>query len=326
MATRSTRQVSLFKAPPELKDAADVPTPLMAQLDLDGTTPDTLKEVGSTPPEPKVGYKSIIDFGRAPPVEYPHTIGDYPSKIFPPTARGMIERFSEPGDTILDPFCGCGTFAVEAKRLGRNSINYDVNPVGLKLTQEKLNALGSLDRFSGPPVTHHEVNRGDARQLPLLDDSVDSVVTDIPYGSMIRYSDLPEDLSTVEDYETFLVEVEKAFKEIHRVLRPGKYCVVFVCDYRVGAARKILPIHSDVIQFMTRRLGFVLFDTYIWRYYRSGGFRPFGRRPFQAMNLHSYILVFSKPDGTEDLTRKNRDVRYRDRLVEKQRSVLKTIG
>jgi len=76
---------------------------------------------------------------------------------------------------------------------------------------------------------------------------------------------------------------------------------------------------------MIRRLGFVLFDTYIWRYYRSGGFRPFGRRPFQAMNLHSYILVFYKPDGTEDLNRRNRDVRYRDRLVAKQQAISKRL-
>ncbi|EQD28422.1 methyltransferase, partial [mine drainage metagenome] len=140
-----------------------------------------------------------------------------------------------------------------------------------------------------------------------------------------RYSALPDDLSTIEDYDAFLGELEKALGEIHRVLRAGKYCVVFACDYRVGAARRILPIHSDVTQMMIRRLGFVLFDTYIWRYYRSGGFRPFGRRPFQAMNLHSYILVFYKPDGTEDLNRRNRDVRYRDRLVAKQQAISKRL-
>lgn len=273
----------------------------------------------------EVGYKSIIDFGRALRVEYPHTIGDYPTKILPQTANVMIRRFTEEGDTILDPFCGSGTFAVEAKRLKRNTINYDVNQVALDLTQEKVSALGGLDRFANGASTKHIVQRVDARKLPLADASVDAVVTDIPYGSMIRYSKLPEDLSTIEDYESFLTEITKSFTEIERVLKPGKYCVVFVCDYRIGAARKILPIHSDVIQTMTRQLGLVLFDIYIWRYYRSGGFRPFGKRPFQAMNLHSYILVFYKPDGTENLNKKNRDIRYRDRLVDKRERVSKVL-
>ncbi|EQD48377.1 RNA methylase, partial [mine drainage metagenome] len=97
----------------------------------------------------------------------------------------MIDRFSSPGDTILDPFCGSGTFAVEAKRLGRNSISFDVNLSGLGQSKEKLNALGGLDRFSGTPATLHQVERGDARKLPLADASVDAVITDIPYGSMI---------------------------------------------------------------------------------------------------------------------------------------------
>jgi hypothetical protein len=66
-----------------------------------------------------------------------------------------------------------------------------------------------------------------------------------------------------------------------------------------------------------RDLGLTLFDTYIWRYYRSGGFRPFGKRPFQAMNVHTYILVFHKPNG-EELDKKNSEVKYRKRLIEKK--------
>ncbi len=76
-----------------------------------------------------------------------------------------------------------------------------------------------------------------------------------------------------------------------------------------------MPIHADVINIM-RKLGFVLFDLYIWRYYRSGDFRPFGKKPFQAMNVHSYILVFYKSNGLE-LNKANRAPRYRKKLVEK---------
>lgn len=272
---------------------------------------------------PEVGYKSIIDFGRAAPVEYPHTIGDYPTKIFPGTARIFIERFTSPGDTVLDPFCGAGTFAVECKKAGRNSINYDVNPEAIRIAKQKLKALDlTLAAFAEDaghsPENNQELTLHDARSLPLPDSCVDAIVTDIPYGSMIQYSTLPDDLSAIEDYGTFLSELRKCFAEVKRVLKPAKYCVVFVCDYRVGAARKILPIHSDLTHFMIHELDFTLFDTYIWRYYRSGGFRPFGRRPFQAMNLHSYILVFYKPNGDEGSDRKNRPVRYRPRLIQKQ--------
>lgn len=284
------------------------------------------REVASPSDEPvKVGYKSVIDFGRGARVEYPHTIGEYPTKIFPGTARVFIERFSQPLDTILDPFCGGGTFAVEAQRAGRNSINFDVNSAGVSLTKLKLkSAKMTLTAFGNDATsevqTMHRVELGDCRKLPLDDESIDAVITDIPYGDMIRYSELPEDLSTELDYDKFLAKLEDCFREITRVTKKGKYCVVFVCDYRIGAARMIRPIHSDLTWFMLRKLGWMLFDTYIWRYYRSGGFRPFGRKPFQAMNLHSYILVFYKPRGDEDLLRRNKSVRYRPRLIEKQRT------
>lgn len=99
------------------------------------------------------------------------------------------------------------------------------------------------------------------------------------------------------------------------VLKPNRYCAVFVADYRIARSRLILPLHADVIGLMQAR-GFDLFDLYVWRYYRSGGFRPFGAKPYQAMNVHSYILVFHKPVAPKTLV-KNRPVRYRPRLIEK---------
>lgn len=260
--------------------------------------------------EREVGYKSVWDFGREAKVYYPHNVGEYPTKILPQVARILVRRFSQEGDIILDPFCGAGTFAVEAKIAGRNSINYDINPRAVELTRYKLSLVNPI----GGQETWHIVEVQDARHLPLSDESVDAVITDIPYANMIKYSNLPNDLSTIEDYGQFLEEISKAFEEMWRVLKWDKYCVIFVCDYRVAAARKILPVHSDVIQIM-RDIGFTLFDLYIWRYYRSGGFRPFGVRPYQAMNLHSYILVFHK--RREEINRWNRPIRYRKRLIEK---------
>ena len=234
-------------------------------------------------------YKSVWDFGREARVYYPHNVGDYPTKILPWVAKILVRRFSKKGETILDPFCGSGTFAVEAKVAGRNSINYDINPRAVELTKLKLSLVNPL---SGDE-TIHEVEVQDARCLPLDNESIDAIITDIPYACSVKYSDLQEDLSAITDYDKFLLEIQKSFNEMWRVLRFDKYCVIIVSDYRVASARKIFPLHSDVIQIMCS-IGFVLFDLYIWKYYRSGKFRPFGVRPYQAMNQHSYILVFHK--------------------------------
>lgn len=313
-----------------------------------------------------MSYKSVWDFGRSGgKTNYSvHSIGEYPSKIRPLVFHEIVKRFSKEGDIILDPFCGCGTMAVEAKILGRHSINFDINPKAIDLTNEKLSKLNKeeiqqtydyfidelkrekddentgklrktqidkeIKRYEKLKTkaleydTNHVAEVRDAREDNYLGDIkkikphkevVDSIITDIPYASMIKYSELKDDLSNVEDYDSFISEMETPFKRMVDFLKKDGYCVVFVADYRVGASRKILPIHADVINIM-RKLGMTLFDTYIWRYYRSGGFRPFGKQPFQAMNVHTYILVFHKPDG-EELNKKNKEIRYRKRLVEK---------
>jgi len=307
-----------------------------------------------------MSYKSVWDFGREGKANYSvHAIGNYPTKIRPIVVAKIVERFSKKGDTILDPFCGSGTVAVEAKLQGRNSINYDINPVAVELTKIKLDKLDKIEmqkaimelieetkkdlqrsksrtekiyiekeiknlkirlkkiKEGNPDIlnTTHIVEIRDARKLDLLDESIDAIITDIPYANMIPYSKERDDLSNLKDYNIFLREIKKAFLELWRVLKKGKYCVIFVSDYRVAASRQIIPIHSDVIQIM-REIGFILFDIYIWRYYRSGGFRPFGTPPYQAMNVHIYILCFYKPTGNE-ISKPNRPIRYRKSLIEK---------
>ena len=50
----------------------------------------------------------------------------------------FIERLTEPGDVVYDPFSGRGTTAVEAALRGRNVIANDVNPLSAILTQPRL--------------------------------------------------------------------------------------------------------------------------------------------------------------------------------------------
>jgi DNA modification methylase len=263
----------------------------------------------------KVGYKSVIDMGREAIVPFPHNLCDYPTKILPQVMGEFVERLSAAGELVLDPFAGGGTVAVECALRQRRSISIDINPYALEVMQKKLSALRTGSLFESPLVDEQLCLLADARALPVSSGSADAIVTDIPYADMIRYSDLPADLSTIEDYDVFLDELGIAFDEMARVLKPNRYCAIFVADYRIARSRVILPLHAHVIELMRNR-GFDLFDLYVWRYYRSGGFRPFGARPFQAMNVHSYILVFHKPFTPKVLV-KNRPVRYRQRLIEK---------
>jgi hypothetical protein len=63
-----------------------------------------------------------------------HGFHSYPARMHPATAERLIKGLSEPGQTVLDPFCGSGTVLVEARRAGRRGLGYDINPLSRELT------------------------------------------------------------------------------------------------------------------------------------------------------------------------------------------------
>lgn len=62
-----------------------------------------------------------------------HGFHSYPARMHPETAARLIASLSAAGGTVLDPFCGSGTVLVEARRLGRRGLGYDVNPLSREL-------------------------------------------------------------------------------------------------------------------------------------------------------------------------------------------------
>ncbi len=56
----------------------------------------------------------------------------------PPLARYFIERFSQPGDIVHDPFMGRGTTPLEAALLGRRPWGRDANPLSRMLLEPRL--------------------------------------------------------------------------------------------------------------------------------------------------------------------------------------------
>ena len=57
----------------------------------------------------------------------------------------IIEASSEPGDVVLDPFCGCATACVAADNLQREWVGIDISPKAVELVHMRLrDALGEL--------------------------------------------------------------------------------------------------------------------------------------------------------------------------------------
>lgn len=69
--------------------------------------------------------------------EHIHALHTYPARFIPQIPRQAILNWSQPGDLILDPFCGCGTALLESILLQRPAIGVDNNAVAYLISKAK---------------------------------------------------------------------------------------------------------------------------------------------------------------------------------------------
>lgn len=99
----------------------------------------------------------------------------HPSSMGPVLARAMVNlsRVKE-GDLMLDPFLGAGGIALEALMMGIRVIGIEIDERTAKGAQENMFSYGFSEE-------DFRVICGDSR-LVKLDEELDSIVTDPPYG------------------------------------------------------------------------------------------------------------------------------------------------
>lgn len=163
---------------------------------------------------------------------------------------------------------------------------------------------------------------GDARQLGYIpDESVHLVVTSPPYWNLKRYNDTTGQLGHIADYEIFLAELNKVWKEAFRVLTPGGrlVCVVGdVCRSRREYGRHVVfPLHADIC-VGCRRIGFDNLNPIIWHkianasYEVENGSGGFLGKPYEPnaiiKNDIEFILMQRKPGGYRKPTEAQRNL------------------
>lgn len=83
----------------------------------------------------------------------------YPTQKPEALLERIIESSSQPGETILDPFCGCGTTVAVAQRLNRRWIGIDITCLAVTLMKNRLlDMFGEQVRYEvmGEPVDIHD--------------------------------------------------------------------------------------------------------------------------------------------------------------------------
>jgi len=170
-------------------------------------------------------------------------------------------------------------------------------------------ALAEIERRVRSVPTHHRLVLGDARDLhEIPDSSIHLVVTSPPYWILKHYNRVEGQLGHIADYEEFLNELDKCWKECFRVLVPSGRLVVVVGDVLLSRRKhkrhQVIPLHAD-IQVRCRRLGFANLAPIFWykianaTYEAEGNGGGFLGKPYEpnAVVKHDveYILMERKP-------------------------------
>jgi 16S rRNA G966 N2-methylase RsmD len=126
----------------------------------------------------------------------------HPRRTRPALATTAIKHFSQPGQTVFDPFAGSGTVLVEAIKAGRRAVGVELDPLWVGLAADNI-AFAQYWGATGKAW----ITRRDARYLdPIpwrLHRGIDLIVTEPPVrlrpvipGNRCANADLVEYLET----------------------------------------------------------------------------------------------------------------------------------
>jgi len=99
-----------------------------------------------------------------------HGIHKFPAKFFPELPRYLIQKYSEPGEYVLDPMCGSGTTVLEALLSKRIGIGIDIDPIALLITKVKTTPIVSESLETASTLLEQQVQKLDnaAEYNPIL--------------------------------------------------------------------------------------------------------------------------------------------------------------
>jgi DNA modification methylase/DNA-directed RNA polymerase subunit RPC12/RpoP len=114
------------------------------------------------PPKPvRAPYSHDIEAGKNTYVYDAHT---YHTKVPPQGIARLIEYYTRPGDTVLDPFCGSGMTGCAAVGLERKAVLCDLSPAAAFIAFNLMTPV-RVDRYMGAVTRILEAARGLERTL-----------------------------------------------------------------------------------------------------------------------------------------------------------------
>jgi len=171
--------------------------------------------------------------------------------------------------------------------------------------------MGLIEKTIRQIPTTHALYHQDARNLPVLKpESVHLVVTSPPYWTLKEYRECEGQLGYISNYEDFLKELDKVWKQCFQALVPGGRLICVVGDVCLSRRKNegrhtVVPLHAS-IQEHCRAIGFDNLAPIIWHKIANAAYEvengsSFLGKPYEPnaviKNDIEFILMERKPGG-----------------------------
>ncbi|HET6382468.1 MAG TPA: DNA methyltransferase [Armatimonadota bacterium] len=188
-----------------------------------------------------------------------HAIHSYSAKFPPQLAAWAIQQYTSTGETVLDPMLGSGTTLVEARRLGRNALGADIDPLARLLSRAK----------SNPPAPH-QLAAAARRLLCIVEADLQrlrmgsrpAIPMPVPDFPNLEYWFFPETIQELALLKARIMEIDPspvrdtllvAFSSL--IITKGKRSVANVADLAHSRPHRVEPeTPPDVLLLLRQRL------------------------------------------------------------------------
>jgi tRNA (guanine6-N2)-methyltransferase len=170
------------------------------------------------PRESREGWEAVVRLSPRPLSVRSWRVCDHAGGLNASIAHAMI-TFTRPASdqVFLNPGCGSGTLLIERLLTGpaKLALGFDIDPAALACARENIQA--------SPLRASIQVYPWDASSLPLPDQSVDAIASDLPFG---------HDVGSHTENETLYPQL---LREAARVAKPGAPFVLLTHEVRLIA-------------------------------------------------------------------------------------------
>jgi DNA modification methylase len=211
------------------------------------------------------------------------------TSIFDPALCEVLYNWFCPDNgTILDPFAGGSVRGIVANYLGYKYTGIDIREEQINSNKEQALSILSADNQPNYYI-------GDSNQVldELTENRYDIVFSCPPYADLEVYSDLKEDISTM-NYQDFMIAYKSIIKKSCRLLKKDSYACFVVGEVRDKKGNYIGFVPDTINAFREAGLSFyneaILLNAVGTACMRVNG----NMKNKKLVKIHQNILVFKK--------------------------------